>query len=354
MLLQACDASADAMSTRVVCTLAALVAITQDGSMMQKPIRAAAVQFNHSPGDKVANLKRIESLVADAASQGVELVAFPEMCITGYWHVRNLSRVEIEQLAEPVPDGASTLALINMASRTGMTIGAGLIEAGEENRLYNSYVVAMPDGQIACHRKLHCFISEQMESGSAITVFDIPQGARVGILICYDNNIVENVRLNALAGAEILLAPHQTGGCNSPSPRCMGTIDPELWRNRESNPDAIEAEFRGPKGREWLMRWLPSRAHDNGMFLIFSNGVGLDDNEVRTGNSMILDAYGEVLAETWKAADDIVTATLDPAMLASSTGRRWIQSRRPELYGHLAEKTGLERETRQVRFEKVE
>ena len=36
-------------------------------------------------------------------------------------------------------------------------------------------------------------------------------------------------------------------------------------------------------------------AHDNGMFLLFSNGVGIDDNEVRTGNAMILDPYGLAL-----------------------------------------------------------
>ena len=69
-----------------------------------------------------------------------------------------------------------------------------------------------------------------------------------------------------------------------------------MWHAREENTKAIEAEFRGSKGREWLLRWLPSRAHDNGMFLIFSNGVGIDGYEVRTGNAMILNPYGEILA----------------------------------------------------------
>ena len=78
-----------------------------------------------------------------------------------------------------------------------MTIGAGLIEQGDDGKLYNSYLVAMPDGQIAVHRKLHCFISQHMSSGDQYTVFDIPQGARVGVLICYDNNIGENVRIDA-------------------------------------------------------------------------------------------------------------------------------------------------------------
>ncbi|MGB7342701.1 MAG: nitrilase family protein [Pirellulaceae bacterium] len=313
-------------------------------------IKAAAIQFCHRPGDKTYNLGRIASLAADAAKQGVTLAAFPEMCITGYWHVRNLSREEILELAEQISDSASVRQLVDLAKGHQMTIGAGLIELGDDGQLYNSYVVAMSDGEIAVHRKLHCFISQHMASGNRFTVFDIPQGARVGVLICYDNNIGENVRATSLAGADILLAPHQTGGCNSPSPRCMGVIDPSLWESRNENPQAIEAEFKGTKGREWLMRWLPARAHDNGLFLIFSNGVGVDDDEVRTGNSMILDAYGAVLAETWAADDAIVVADLDPAMLEMCTGRRWMQSRRPELYQSLATRTGRERDTREVRF----
>ncbi len=319
-----------------------------------QPIKAAAIQFHHRPGDKAYNLSRVTELSAQAAAKNVDLAVFPEMCITGYWHVRNLSREQIQQLAEPIGDSPTTAELLRLSDQHQMTIGAGLIEHGEDGELYNAYLVAMPDGQIAVHRKLHCFISQHMASGDQYTVFDIPQGARVGVLICYDNNIGENVRINALMGAEILLAPHQTGGCDSPSPRCMGTIDPELWQRRDQDPQAIEAEFRGPKGRQWLMRWLPARAHDNGLFLIFSNGVGVDDNEVRTGNSMILDVYGEVLAETWKAGDDIVVADLDPEIQASSTGRRWLKSRRPDLYGLLAKPTGIEQDTRSVRFTKAE
>lgn len=155
-------------------------------------------------------------------------------------------------------------------------------------------------------------------------------------------------------GAEVLLAPHQTGGCRSRSPRAMGAIDTELWLRRNESPEAmaaIEAEFRGLKGRGWLMRWLPARAHDNGMFLIFSNGVGVDDDEVRTGNAMILDPYGEILIESTKAYDDMVIADLDGSVLQTSSGRRWLQARRPELYEPLTIPTGKERDTRSVRFD---
>ncbi len=313
-------------------------------------IRAAAVQFQHQPGDKQANLDKIRSFVEKAAGAEVQLIAFPEMCTTGYWHIRKLSRTEVESLAEPVPSGPSSELLLSLSGQYRMTIGAGLIERAEDGSLYNAYVVAMPDGRTACHRKLHTFISPYMKSGNSYTVFDIPTGGRVGVLTCYDNNIIENARITALMGAEVLLAPHQTGGVKSRSPRAMGLIDPVLWERRQENPEAIEAEFRGPKGRGWLMRWLPARAHDNGMFLVFSNGVGQDDDEVRTGNAMILDPYGEILVETGRAADDMVIADLDPAVLPTSSGRRWLQARRPELYSPLCSATGQERNIRSVRF----
>ena len=286
----------------------------------------------------------------EAAQRDVELIVFPEMCITGYWHVRKLSREEIAELAEPVPNGPSTEVLLELAREHTMTIGAGLIEKGEDGDLYNSYVVAMPDGRTACHRKLHTFISEHMKSGDRYTVFDLPNGTRVGVLICYDNNLIENARITALKGAEVLLAPHQTGGCRSRSPRAMGPIDVELWERRHEDPQALRKEFSGPKGRAWLMRWLPARAHDNGMFLLFSNGVGRDDDEVRTGNAMILDPYGEIVAESAAIGNDMVVADLDATIVASSSGRRWLRARRPELYASLAERTGAEEETRSVRF----
>ncbi|RFU94087.1 acyltransferase [Sphaerochaeta halotolerans] len=312
--------------------------------------KTATVQFQHAPGNKEDNLEIITAYIEKAKEEDVKLIVFPEMCITGYWHVRNLSREEIKVLAEPVPDGPSTQKLVSLATKHKMTIGAGLIELAENGSLYNTYVVALSDGTVQRHRKLHTFISAHMESGDAYTVFDTPEGVRIGVLICYDNNIIENARMTALLGAEILLAPHQTGGCNSASPKGMKRIDPLLWEEREKRSDELLKEFQGPKGRGWLMRWLPSRAHDNGMFLLFSNGVGRDDDEVRTGNAMILDPYGEILAESKALGNDMVSAELDLSLIPTSNGRRWMKARRPELYSLIVQRTGEEEETRKVRF----
>lgn len=313
-------------------------------------IRGAVVQFEHAAGDKPANFAKIERFAAQAAEAGVRLLAFPECCITGYWFLTKGSRDQLVALAERVPEGESTARLLSLSKRYGMTIGAGLIEV-EGERLFNTYVVATADGRVHRHRKIQAFEHDAISPGDQYTVFDTPEGVRVGVLICYDNNIVENARITALMGAQVLMSPHQTGGCNSASPHGMKPVDVRLWHERHINPAAINAELTGPKGKGWLMRWLPSRAHDNGMFLLFANGVGIDDDEVRTGNSMILDPYGRVIANTDVADDAMVTADLDLSLIPMSTGRRWLSVRRPELYGILAQPTGKERSTRAVRFD---
>ena len=318
-------------------------------------VRVAAIQMEHSAGDKAANFAKIEHFVRLASQRGVQILAFPECCIVGYWFLRHLTHGQLAALAEAVPGGPSTQRLILLAKQFGMSIGAGLIEIAADGCMFNTYIVSMPDGQVRRHRKIHAFEHDSIAAGNEYCVFDTPHGVRLGVLICYDNNIVENVRITALMGAEVLLAPHQTGGCSSVSPHAMKPVDKTLWNRRHESPQAMAAlgrELTGDKGRGWLMRWLPSRAHDNGMFLVFANGIGVDDDEIRTGNAMILDPYGRVLVETTQAEDDIVISDLDARLLDKCTGQRWIKARRPELYGPLTVATGRERDTRLVRFGK--
>ncbi len=320
-------------------------------STQQRVLRVATVQMESKAGDKATNFAKMESFVEQAAQQAVKLIVFPECCITGYWFIRNLTPKELEKLAEPIFSGESSQRLLGLSQKYGMSIGAGLIEAGENGVFHNSYVVAMPNGEARRHRKLQAFEHPLIKSGSEYTVFDLPDGFRIGVLICYDNNVNENGRITALMGAEIVLAPHQTGGCRTKDPNLMGLIDRHVWDNRHNDARAIEEEFAGEKGRGWLMRWLPSRAHDNGVFLVFANGVGVDDDEIRTGHAMILDPYGRILIEIRKADDGMAVADLDGALLEHATGRKWIAARRPELYGLLTKRTGLERDTHELKFE---
>lgn len=310
-------------------------------------LRVSVVQFEAVPSDKTGNLTIVRRLAEQAVADGTQLVVFPEMCLLAYWHLTKTTVEQLRELAEPA-DGPLVRAISDLATELGVGIGAGFLEA-EGDALYNSYAVCFPDGTVHVHRKLHAFEHEAISSGDRYTVFDTPWGVRMAILICWDNNLVENVRAVTLMGAKVLIAPHQTGGTSSRSPHGMKVVSSELWHNRANDPEALLDAVNGPYGRGWLMRWLPSRAHDNGIFLLFSNGIGPDDDEIRTGNAMIIDPYGRIVAETPVADESVVTADLDMDLLPLSTGRRWLLGRRPELYGVLTQRSGLERDPRTAR-----
>src|SRR6058998_1350605 len=105
----------------------------------KRTLRVAAVQFESKPADKDANFRKIERFVEQAVAQGVRLIVFPECCITGYWFIRNLSVEQLAALAEPIAKGPSTLRLIELARSKGVSLGAGLIEAGGDGVFHNSY-----------------------------------------------------------------------------------------------------------------------------------------------------------------------------------------------------------------------
>jgi len=299
-----------------------------------RDLRIAAAQFEAWDADKDHNLARIEALAERAVALGAEVVSFHECCIPGYTFLQELSRDELAALAEPVPDGPSTQRLHALSQRLGVPILAGLVEA-DGDRLYNTYVAVAPEGLVARHRKLHAFINPHVSWGDEIAVFELC-GARCSILICYDNNLIENPRIAALKGAEIVFAPHVTGCLDSPMPG-RGTVDPALWENRERDPVALRMEFDGPKGRGWLLRWLPARAYDNGLYYVFTNPIGVDHDTIKNGNAMVLDPFGEIIAESRALGDDVVVGLCTPEKLELASGRRYLRARRPELYGKLVE-----------------
>jgi (R)-amidase len=295
-----------------------------------RELKIGAAQFEARDADKEYNLGRIAELTAQAAARGADLVSFHECSIPGYTFLEDLSRSEVEALAEPVPGGPSTQRLVEIARAHGVALAAGLVEQ-DGGQLYNCYAVVSPDGFVAKHRKIHTFISTLLTCGDRYTVFDL-LGCKFGILTCYDNNLVENVRLTAMLGAEIILMPHVTGCLPSPMPG-RGTVDAQVWHNRERDPARCRQEFDGPKGRGWLLRWLPARAYENGVFAIYTNPIGVEGGTIKPGGSLILDPFGEILAECRALGDEVVVATLDPEKIKLASGQSYIRARRPELYG---------------------
>jgi predicted amidohydrolase len=293
-------------------------------------LKIATAQFEHKSGDKKYNLQIINQLSANAAKEGANVVAFHECSVTGYTFAMHLNKEQMLDLAEYIPDGSSIIQLTKIAREHNITVLAGLFEKDTEDKLYKAYVCVDKNGLVAKFRKLHPFINPHLTPGNQYVVFDL-YGWKCGILVCYDNNIIENVRATALLGADIIFMPHVTMCTPSTRPGA-GFVDPELWKNREADPTSLRQEFDGPKGREWLMKWLPSRAYDNAIYAVFANAIGMDDDQLKNGCSMIIDPYGDIIAECRKLDNDIAIATITPDKLQKAGGYRYRKARRPDLY----------------------
>ncbi len=289
----------------------------------------AVAQFQPKKGDKRYNLSVIGELSKKAKSLGADVISFHEMSITAYTFVKNLDLDQIHSLAEEVPNGKSTQELIKISKKWDIAILAGLIERCNDE-LFNTYICVTANGMVAKYRKIHPFINSNISAGREYCVFDL-FGWKCGILICYDNNVIENVRATSILGAELIFAPHVTG-CTASSMPHRGYVAHKYWENRKKDPVSLRLEFDGPKGRRWLMRWLPARAYDNGIYYAFTNPIGYDGEHLKNGNSMIIDPYGEILSEIRSFDDAISMSVIVKEKIKRSGGCRYKNARKPELY----------------------
>lgn len=300
---------------------------------MKKNLRIATAQFENVSGDKEANLSKISKMAGEAASEGADVISFHECSITGYTFAQKLDKEQFLDIAEFVPCGNSIQRLIEIASKHKIVLLAGLFEKDADNKIYNTYVCVDENGLIAKYSKIHPFINSHLSPGADYVVFDI-KGWKCGILICYDNNIIENVRATTLLGAEVIFMPHVTMCTPSTRPGA-GFVDSDLWKNRYNDPTSLRIEFDGLKGRQWLMKWLPARAYDNAIYAVFSNPIGMDDDQLKNGCSMVIDPFGDIIAECRKLGDEYVIAECVYEKIERAGGFRYRNARKPELYAEI-------------------
>ena len=154
-----------------------------------KPLKIATAQFENKSGDKKYNLQKIDELSKSASEQGADVIAFHECSISGYTFARKLSKEQMLDAAEIIPDGESIQQLISIAAKNNIAILAGLFEKDIQGNIYKAQVCVDKNGLIAKYRKLHPFINPYILPGNEYVVFDL-YGWKCGILICYDNNVV--------------------------------------------------------------------------------------------------------------------------------------------------------------------
>jgi predicted amidohydrolase len=261
-------------------------------------MKAGFYQFNSLFGRKDDNLRKVSDAVNDAE---VKLLVLPEFFATGYQFV---SKDEVEQLSEKIPDGHTTEFLVGLSRQKNCFIAAGLPEK-EGARFYNSAVLAGPDGFIGSYRKTHLYHEEKLFFGPGDTGFRVWNTAigRIGMMICFDWLFPESMRTLALMGADVIAHPS-----NLVLPYC---------------PQA-----------------MPTRCLENRVFAITANRVGREDRKEGCslqfiGQSQVVSPEGKVLIRATGDEEGLMTVDIDPLLArnkALNPLNNLFDDRRPEMY----------------------
>lgn len=257
------------------------------------------VQFEPRFGEVKRNIERAISLME---KEPADLWVLPELFSTGYLFP---SREELMELAEPVPDGPTTAALIDFARGMGCSIVAGLAERAG-HRVYNAAVVVGPQGFIARYRKLHLFGKEKLWFDPGDLRLEPVElgGIKVGVMICFDHFFPEVARTLALRGAQVICHP---------------------------------ANLVLPGVGQLSMR---VRALENRVFTVTANRIGREEREEEelnfTGGSQIVAPDGQVLRHAGPDTEEVGVAEIDPPRALDKRVTRYndlFADRRPEFYG---------------------
>ncbi|WP_447984399.1 nitrilase-related carbon-nitrogen hydrolase [Nitrospira sp. Nam74] len=198
-------------------------------------------QFNPIFGEVKRNLDTVSNRLSEVHC---DLMVLPELFASGYQFI---SKQEVEELAEPVPDGLTTQRLIQVARDRHMVLVGGLPER-DGAHCYNSAVIVAPSGFLGCYRKTHLFYEETLffsPGDTGFQVWDIGS-ARIGIMVCFDWFYPESARTLALRGADIICHPS-----NLVLPHCPEAMVTRSLENRVFSITAnrIGSEERGGKKR---------------------------------------------------------------------------------------------------------
>ena len=241
-----------------------------------RSLRVGLAQINVTVGDLKGNVAKILSSVEQARSLGVDLLAFPELAVTGYPPEDLLLRPQF------VRDNLDALDTVAKGS-AGITLVVGFVDA--ENDIYNAAAVIHDGRLVDVYRKQFLpnygvFDEDRyFEAGSACSIYEVA-GVDVGVNICEDIWYPEGpAQAQAYAGAQVIL-------------------------NISSSP------FQAGK-RLFRERMLSTRAGDGGVMLCYLNLVGGQDELVFDGGSLVFDPDGKVLARARSFEEDLLVCDLN-------------------------------------------
>lgn len=264
--------------------------------------------------EKEENLSHMIEKMNVTASEGANLTVFPECTLTGYCFA---SLEEALPFAETIP-GPSTHRLQQVCRELKLSVVVGMLEHAKQG-VYNAAVLITPNGVMGSYRKIHLpylGVDRFATPGDReFAVYEHPQ-AKIGLNICYDSAFPESSRIMSLQGADLIILPTN-------------------W----------------PSGAECMAdHGVNMRAMENGIYYCAVNRIGLERGFQFIGKSSICSPSGETLASASGTGEEILYATIDPAIARNKRVDRVpdkhvidrMADRRPEMYAKIIEPHGLQ------------
>lgn len=265
--------------------------------MTRKQWKLALLQMDIAIGEPERNFARLEQLLQEAAEheERPDVIIIPEMWNTGYALER------IHELADR--NGERTEALLAGCSRKyGVNIIGGSVADKREGGVFNTIYAFDREGRkIQDYSKIHLFrlMDEEkfLQSGDRVGSLEL-DGTPAGMMICYDIRFPELARRLALGGARVLFVP---------------------------------AEWPKPRLHHWRTL-LTARAIENQMYVVACNRVGISGTTEFFGHSMVIDPWGEIIAEGGES-EQVIRAAIDLDLVEEVRGKIPVfEDRRPALY----------------------
>lgn len=247
-----------AASVAAGCAGSAALADESSAGVTTAPFVAASLQFNPQMYELDSNIDALCEALGQLFEQtGARLVVAPEMCTTGYGYT---SRKDIEPYVDTIP-GKATEAVGELCAKYDAYVVFGMAERDADTDIYyNAAALVGPEGVVGKYRKTHQWETEEHWAAwgdLGFPVFETELG-KIGINICMDAAYTESARCLAVAGANILCFP------------------------TNSSAQAIAA--------------LPSRAVQNGMYVVSGNRSNTELGFHMIGGSAIWSPAGEALS----------------------------------------------------------
>ncbi|MFV8830206.1 carbon-nitrogen family hydrolase [Alkalihalobacterium sp. APHAB7] len=239
-------------------------------------MKIAIYQMDIIPGAPEENHKKVKQWFEQAASQEEkpDVVVLPEMWTTAY------TLTSLDQVAENDQKQTATL-LSELAKQYAVNVVGGSIATKEGDNIYNRALVFNRSGeQVHQYDKIHLvpMLNEHLYLAGGqerVQSFEL-DGVKVGVIICYDLRFPELARSLALAGTEVLF---------------------------------IVAEWPEARQSHWTTL-QQARAIENQMYVVSSNRVGTYDGVEFCGRSLVINPWGDTVAQGTQDKEETITANL--------------------------------------------